>query len=64
MRSVQVSIIVPAYNEELYIGRCIRSLLKQSLNEEDYEIIVINDGSNDKYSNNKECKHRCTSKLP
>ena len=48
MRSVQVSIIVPAYNEELYIGRCIRSLLKQSLNEEDYEIIVINDGSNDK----------------
>jgi len=48
MRSVQVSIIVPAYNAELYIGRCLRSLLKQTMSEEDYEIIVINDCSKDK----------------
>ena len=47
MRSVQVSVIVPAYNAELYIGRCIRSLLKQSLSQEDFEIIVINDSSKD-----------------
>ena len=48
MRSVQVSIIVPAYNAELYIGRCLRSLMDQSINRSDYEIIVVNDGSQDK----------------
>jgi len=47
MRSVQVSVIVPAYNAELYIGRCLRSLLKQTLDVENYEIIVINDCSTD-----------------
>ena len=47
MKSVQVSVIVPVYNSELYIGRCIRSLLNQSINPENYEIILINDGSSD-----------------
>ena len=47
MRSVQVSVIVPAYNAELYVGRCLRSLLKQTLDVENYEIIVINDCSTD-----------------
>ena len=35
------------YNQEKYVGRCIRSLLKQTLSDEDYELIVINDGSTD-----------------
>ena len=47
MRSVQVSVIIPVFNQEQYIGRCIRSLLKQTFPEEDYELIVINDGSTD-----------------
>jgi glycosyltransferase involved in cell wall biosynthesis len=47
MRSVQVSVIIPVFNQEQYIGRCIRSLLKQTLPEEDYELIVINDGCKD-----------------
>ena len=47
MKSVHVSVIVPAYNSELYIGRCIRSLLNQSINPENNEIILINDGSSD-----------------
>lgn len=47
MRSVQVSVIIPSYNQGQYIGRCIRSLLKQTLHEDDYELIVVNDGSND-----------------
>ena len=51
MKSVQVSVIVPSYNAELYIGRCIRSLLKQSLSQEDFEIIVINDSSKDNTKN-------------
>lgn len=47
IRSVQISVIIPIYNHEKYVGRCIRSLLKQTLQEEDYELIVINDGSTD-----------------
>jgi glycosyltransferase involved in cell wall biosynthesis len=48
MRSPQVSVIIPAFNQQFYIGRCIRSLLKQTMNDEDFELIVVNDGSNDK----------------
>ena len=47
MRSVQISVIIPVFNQEKYIGRCIRSLLKQTLLEDDYELIVINDASTD-----------------
>lgn len=43
-----ISVIVPAYNEERFIGRAIRSLLNQSLSDNEYEIIVINDGSQDR----------------
>ena len=41
----KVSIIVPAYNTEKYISKCLISLIKQTLKE--IEIIIINDGSND-----------------
>lgn len=41
-----VSIIVPIYNMELYLARCLDSLLSQSLVE--IEIIAINDGSTDR----------------
>ncbi len=39
------AVIIPAYNVELSLGRCIDSALKQSLPPA--EIIVVNDGSND-----------------
>ena len=42
----KISVIVATYNQEKFIGRCLRSLLHQTLYSE-YEIIVINDGSND-----------------
>lgn len=45
---VSVSVIIPVYNQELYIGRCLRSLIDQSLSKDNYEIIVIDDGSTDK----------------
>lgn len=41
----KVSIIIPVYNVEDYIERCLNSLVLQTL--EDIEIIVINDGSTD-----------------
>ena len=44
----KISVIVPVYNQEKYIGRCLRSLLDQSIEKYNYEIIVINDGSKDK----------------
>jgi len=43
-----VSVLVAAYNQERFIGRCLRSLLHQSIPHDDYEIIVVNDGSTDK----------------
>ena len=43
-----VSVIVAAYNQEQYIGRCLRSLLHQSMPQECYEIIVVDDGSTDR----------------
>ena len=42
-----LSIIVPVYNASNYLHRCIDSLLSQELNEGEYEIILINDGSKD-----------------
>jgi glycosyltransferase involved in cell wall biosynthesis len=40
-----LSIIIPVYNVEPYLVRCIDSVLSQSF--EDYEVICINDGSTD-----------------
>ena len=42
-----VSVIIPVYNSEKFIGRCLRSLKRQSLNKKNYEIILINDCSTD-----------------
>lgn len=42
------SIIVPVYNLENYISQCMDSLLNQDISEDEYEIIVVDDGSTDK----------------
>ena len=43
----QLSIIVPVYNAEKWLRRCVDSLLNQDLPREDYEIILVDDGSAD-----------------
>ena len=45
MTSPKISVILPAYNEERYIAKAIKSVLNQSLS--DFELIVVNDGSTD-----------------
>ena len=45
MGSIKVSIIVPIYNVEKYLDRCMQSLLGQTL--KDIEIIMVDDGSPD-----------------
>lgn len=42
-----VSVVVTNYNYSKYIGRCIRSLLDQTASKDQYEIIVVDDGSTD-----------------
>lgn len=48
MKNKLISVIVPVYNQEMFVGRCLRSLLNQSIDQSNYEIILINDGSTDK----------------
>ena len=43
----KLSIIVPVYNVEKYIRPCIESIFRQGLNEVDYEVIIVNDGTQD-----------------
>ena len=42
---IKVSVIVPVYNVEKFIDKCLNSLVNQTLKE--IEIIVVNDGSPD-----------------
>lgn len=42
---MKFSVIIPAYNAENFIQRSVRSVLRQTFS--DFEIIVVNDGSND-----------------
>jgi glycosyltransferase involved in cell wall biosynthesis len=41
----ELSIVVPVFNVELFLPRCIESILAQDY--EDYELILVNDGSTD-----------------
>ena len=46
-KQIKISVIIPVFNQEKYIGRCLRSILSQSFDESFYEVIVVDDGSND-----------------
>ncbi len=47
MEQIRYSILVPVYNVENYIEKCLESLLNQDFDKEKYEIIIVDDGSND-----------------
>lgn len=44
---MRLSIILPVYNVSKWLGRCIASIRNQGLMPEDYEIVVVNDGTPD-----------------
>ncbi len=45
--SISTSVIICNYNNKKYLGRAIRSCLKQSLHKDNYEVIVVDDASTD-----------------
>lgn len=45
MKEIRISVVIPVYNIEKYLGRCLKSVVEQNLKE--IEIIVVNDGSPD-----------------
>lgn len=42
---IKISVVVPVYNVEKYLEKCLKSIIKQSLKE--IEIIIVNDGTKD-----------------
>lgn len=45
---LKLSIIVPVYNVEPYIRSCFESIFKQGLDDNDFEVIIVNDGTKDR----------------
>ena len=41
------SIIIPVYNVEQYLSKCLDSVLRQGWEENEYEVLLVNDGSKD-----------------
>ena len=44
---MKLSIIIPVYNVEKYIGPCLESIYRQELAEDVFEVIIVNDASTD-----------------
>lgn len=44
---MRLSVIIPVYNVEQYLERCVMSIVNQDVETDDYEIILVNDGSTD-----------------
>ncbi len=43
--SCKISVVVPVYNVEMYLRRCVDSILAQTFKE--LEVILVDDGSGD-----------------
>ena len=47
----KISLIIPVYNTEKYIDECLISVENQTIDKRKLEVIIINDGSEDKSLN-------------
>ncbi|REH84821.1 glycosyltransferase family 2 protein, partial [Staphylococcus felis] len=50
MDKIKLSVVIPIYNVQEYLLDCVNSVINQNLNIEEYEILLLNDGSSDKSS--------------
>jgi len=48
MISKLLTVVIPVFNQQKYIARCIRSISNQTLDKSHFDIIVVNDASTDK----------------
>ena len=46
--SILLTVCIPTYNRCEFLGRAIRSVINQTFDKNSYEIIVVDDGSNDR----------------
>ncbi len=44
----RISVVIPTYNEERYVERCLKSLVNQTLDRAEFELIVVDGGSTDR----------------
>jgi glycosyltransferase involved in cell wall biosynthesis len=46
-RSPKISVVIPTYNRRSYLYACLEGVFNQDYNKDNYEVIVVDDGSND-----------------
>ena len=61
MFKYRISVIVPIYDVEKYIKKCLKSLINQSIDKDELEVLLINDGSPD---NSEEICKRYAKRYP
>jgi glycosyltransferase involved in cell wall biosynthesis len=44
----KISIIIPIYNEEKYIAKCLDSIIKSDFDKDKIEVLLVDGGSSDK----------------
>ena len=44
---MKISVVIPTYNRSLFVHKCIQSLIEQDFKQDEFEIIVVSDGSTD-----------------
>ena len=47
MKEILLSYVVPVYNTEAYVIKCLETIVNQDINPDEYEVIVVDDGSPD-----------------
>jgi glycosyltransferase involved in cell wall biosynthesis len=47
---MQISVIIPTHNRSKILQECLQAIFRQDLEEKDYEVIVVDDGSSDNTS--------------
>ena len=43
----KVSVVIPVYNCEEYLEGCVKSLFEQTMSQDEFQIVFVNDGSSD-----------------